>query len=206
MGIIQSTINQALGMAAIAAKLSPTLEAKAKTRAELSDLRRQEKGLKLQEKVLGTMVDLADYTKEEPTEAASLQMKETEEKLSGVKQKQFELKPTKEGAKELVLQRSAAGKGTFMTIPADPEEILQEQEEIARQQEAMQKVATKQEAQLKQKRNFKEYLKQQPIAGGGTVGQLSNKAINSIAKQYSPAQRKKLMDTMDKEKMNKDGK
>lgn len=75
-----------------------------------------------------------------------------------------------------------------------------------RQEEAMTIVKEKQVAQKKQRRNFKDYLKQQPIAGGGTVGQLSDKAINAIAKQYSPSQKKKLMDTMDKEKMNKDGK
>jgi hypothetical protein len=75
-----------------------------------------------------------------------------------------------------------------------------------KQKQAMQKVAEKQAAKQKQRRNFKEYLKQQPIAGGGTIGQLSDKAISQIAKQYSPKQRKKIMDTMDKEKMSKNGK
>lgn len=75
-----------------------------------------------------------------------------------------------------------------------------------RQEEAIKKVKENQAAQKKQRRNFKEYLKQQPIAGGGNVGQLPPTVINALAKQYTPSQRKKLMDTMDKEKMNKNGK
>lgn len=83
------------------------------------------------------------------------------------------------------------------------ERILQER---LRMQKAMKKVANKQDAKQKQKRNFMSYLKEQPTNLGGTVGELPLNVQKQLAKQYSPAQRKQLMDTMDKERMNKNGK
>ena len=79
------------------------------------------------------------------------------------------------------------------------------QELSDRQKKAMENVAKKQDAQQIQRRNFKNYLRKQPISGGGTVGQLPKQMQNIIAKQYSKAERKQLMDTMDKEK-KKNGK
>ena len=80
------------------------------------------------------------------------------------------------------------------------------EELMMRQQEAMQKVANKQDAKQKQKRNFMSYLKEQPTNLGTTVGELPLNIQKQLAKQYSPAQRKQLMDTIDKERMNKNGK
>lgn len=79
------------------------------------------------------------------------------------------------------------------------EKILQER---LRMQKAMKKVANKQDAKQKQKRNFMSYLKEQPTNLGGTVGELPLNIQKQLAKQYSASQRKKLMDTMDKEKTN----
>lgn len=59
-----------------------------------------------------------------------------------------------------------------------------------------------QEAKKNQKRNFMSYLSQQPVAGGGTVGQLDKPLQKMIASQYSPYERKKLMNQMDKENIN----
>lgn len=72
-----------------------------------------------------------------------------------------------------------------------------------RQEEQMKKVKQQQEAKKTQRRNFMSYLSKQPIAGGGTVGELPKNMQKQIAKQYSPIERKKLMNTIDRE--NKDG-
>lgn len=57
-----------------------------------------------------------------------------------------------------------------------------------------------QEAKKKQRRNFMSYLAQQPTSLGGTVGDLPKDMQKQIASQYSKADRRKLMDQMDKEK------
>lgn len=69
-----------------------------------------------------------------------------------------------------------------------------------KQQNSMNKVSEQQEAQRKQRRNFKEYLKNLSIAGSGKVGELPKSAINELAKQYTKSERKKLMDGMDAQK------
>lgn len=66
-----------------------------------------------------------------------------------------------------------------------------------RQEESIKKVKQQQEAKKVQRRNFMSYLKKQPIAGGGTVGELPINMQKQIASQYSKSERKKLMDTMD---------
>lgn len=69
-----------------------------------------------------------------------------------------------------------------------------------KQQNSMNKVSEQQEAQRKQRRNFKEYLKNLSIAGNKKVGELPKSAINELAKQYTKSERKKLMDEMDAQK------
>lgn len=69
-----------------------------------------------------------------------------------------------------------------------------------RQEEQMKKVKEQQEAKKTQKRNFMSYLSKQPIAGGGTVGELPTNIQKQIASQYSKSERKKLMDAMDAQK------
>ena len=68
-----------------------------------------------------------------------------------------------------------------------------------RQKQATVKSKEQQQAKKTQRRNFNEYLKNVPIAGGGTVGQLPVDKQRAIAKQYSNSERKALMDKMDKE-------
>lgn len=204
MGVIQNAINQALGTAALATRLSSRLEAKAKTRAELADLERQEQSIKLQQEALSPMVNVEDYLSEESKEAASLQMKESEQKLSDIKQRQLELKPSKESAAAAVLQRSVARRGTFMTIKEDPEEILREQYDIAEAERAMKKAADIQNTKQSVKRNFKDYVGKLKTSLGGKVGDLPENMQKAIMKQYSTKERKKLMNTIDKEKISDD--
>ena len=68
-----------------------------------------------------------------------------------------------------------------------------------RQQEANKKVEQQRLAKKTQRRNFMSYLQKQPIAGGGTVGELPKQMQKQIASQYTKTQRKQLMDAMDME-------
>ena len=195
MGVIQSAINQMLGTAGIATRLSPGFE----TKQELYKLGKQEKILQEQQSILGKSVDLDELMEGKTVSAQAL--KKAAEKEADIKARKFELSPNNETAKASLFAASAAGRGPLMTFKGDPEEIMQEQEEL-RMQEAMKNVANKQDAKQKQKRNFMSYLKEQPTNLGGTVGEFPLKIQKQLAKQYSPAQRKQLMDTMDKEKTN----
>lgn len=66
-----------------------------------------------------------------------------------------------------------------------------------RQEEQMKKVKQQKEAKKTQRRNFMNYLRKQPIEGGGTVGELPSQVQKQIASQYSKKERKQLMDAMD---------
>lgn len=68
-----------------------------------------------------------------------------------------------------------------------------------RQEEQLKKIKEKKAAQQKQRRNFMTYLKKQPTSLGVSVGELPEKMQKQIASSYSTAQRKKLMDEMDRE-------
>lgn len=67
-----------------------------------------------------------------------------------------------------------------------------------RQKKAMQKVDEKKAAVQKQRRNFMDYLRNQPVSGGGTVGDLPFNVQRQIAATYSKSERRKLMDMEDK--------
>lgn len=72
-----------------------------------------------------------------------------------------------------------------------------------RRENAMSRVGSIAEAKAKQKRNFMEYLRKQPISLGGTnsgtIGDLPKEAQRQIASQYTRGQRKTMMDRMDEE-------
>lgn len=141
MGVIQGAVNQAIGTIGLAARLSPELEEKSKLRAEEGSLAREIRGLEKQQKELEPILNKDDYAKDEPTEAATKMYKKIENRLSEIKERQFELNPTKGSVAESIKQMSAAGKGTLMTIEADPEEIRQEQAVLeAERKRAAQKV------------------------------------------------------------------
>lgn len=54
------------------------------------------------------------------------------------------------------------------------------------------------EAQRQKRRNFmRDYLSKQTTSFGGTVGDLPKNVQKQIASQYTPAERKRLMDAMD---------
>lgn len=71
-----------------------------------------------------------------------------------------------------------------------------------KQEEAMKKAEEVKQAKATQKtkrRNFMNYLKNEPTSLGGTVGELPVEVQKKIAAQYTKSQRKALMDRVDKE-------
>ena len=184
MGVIQNAINQMLGTAGIAARLSPEYE----TKQELHKLGKQETALSLQQESLPTL-DPKEF--EEGKTIAAKQHQEILKKQAEVAQRQFELNPTKETMRKATFARSGAGEGPLFTIPADPEEIMMEQANL--------QAAQRSETRQLQKRNFKDYLSRiDPI-----YDKLGPKAQKIVQQSYSKGERKRIMDTLDKEK--KDG-
>ena len=182
MGIIQSAINQALGTAGMAARLSPGYE----TRQELYKLGKQEKFLKEQEESTPS-VSPEEY--EAGKTVAAQEIKRIEGEQTKVAKRQFELKPTKDSMRKYHKLKSISSEAPLATFRNTPEDELMDK---------MQEVGNKQEKQSKQKRRFKNYLKNLEIAGGGTVGELPSHVQSAIAKQYTKKERTELMDRMDK--------
>ena len=178
MGVIQNAINQMLGTVGIAARLSPEYE----TKQELYKLGKEKQ-------VLNKQSEAAKLVGKDATDPDLLRnigdIKKREMELS---KKKFQLDPTEENFQATVQKQKSY------------RSFNKYEELMMRQQEAMQKVANKQDAKQKQKRNFMSYLKEQPTNLGGKVGDLPLNIQKQVAKQYSPAQRKKLMNTIDREK------
>ena len=59
-----------------------------------------------------------------------------------------------------------------------------------------------QEAKRKSRRNFLDYMKDEPTSLGGTFGELSPKIQKELAKSYSKYQREQIMNRKDKELAN----
>lgn len=144
MGVIQSSINQMLGTAGIAARLSPGYE----KRQKLHELKQEEKVLNQQ----GASAKLIGKDAKDPDTLRSLgNIKERQMDLAS---QQFQLNPNEESFNKMIqLQKSYRSFNNYEAL-------------MQRQQEALRKVAEKQEAQLHQKRNFLSYLGRQPISGG----------------------------------------
>ena len=130
MGIIQNAINQTLGTAGIAARLSPHLE----KRQELRKLKKESKALEsLQE---GT--DYAEATVETIT-------KEQRDVAKNI----AKLDPTKENVKAYVDYAES--------LEAMQPENMAAEQELVRQKQANKKAADRQEAGANQIKNFENY-------------------------------------------------
>lgn len=188
MGVIQNAINQMIGTAGLAARLSPGYD----TRQELHQLSKQEKALSLQKKALPN-ISPEEYEAGESVHARQIQ--ELTSKQADVAQRQFELKPSKENMRKAAFARSTVTNEPLMTFQADPDEIRMEQANL--------KAAQKSETRQKTRRNFMDYLRNIEIQGGGKVGDLPQSIQKKIAAQYPKKDRQSIMNQMDKEK--KDG-
>ena len=77
---------------------------------------------------------------------------------------------------------------------------------IKKREEALKKAEEKfraKQIQKKKRRNFLDYIKNDPTNLGGNVGNLSPKLQKQIAKSYTTYERKKIMDLADKKESNK---
>lgn len=175
--MIQNALNQALGTAGIAARLSPALEEKAKQHHEIQSGK----------KTIGAL---------EEAEAQAMRL-DQKQAASAYEQQRISKAQELFGKYPYAKEAKQFKKMLPMSWGED------EDDDIARQAEAMQKVENKQKAQKTQKRNFMEYLGKQPTSLGGTVSQLPPSLQQQIAKQYTSSQRKTMMDKMDKENENK---
>lgn len=180
MGVIQNAINQMLGTVGIAARLSPEYE----TKQELYKLGKEKQLLNKQSeatKLVGKEVTDPDLIRN----IGDIKKREME-----LSKKKFQLDPRVENFRTAVQKQKSY------------RSFNKYEELMVRHQEAMQKVANKQDVKQKQKRNFMSYLKEQPTNLGGKIGDLPIAMQKTIAKQYSKQDRKKLMDTIDREKNN----
>lgn len=88
--------------------------------------------------------------------------------------------------------------GTFESYTAKPD-LSASEREAAKRALAMQSMATKGSSKIKQKRNFADYLKGLKTSIGNYES-LDPKIQKQILASYSKTERKKIMDTADKEK------
>lgn len=109
-----------------------------------------------------------------------------------IARQQFEKNPSNDTYKKYSDLRSLSYGEPFRTLHDD----------ATKQSTAMDRMIKQQEAKRTQKRNFMSYLAQQSTSLGGTVGDLPMQLQEQIASQYSKAQRKTMMDRMDKEAKN----
>lgn len=190
---IQSNINQGLSLAALLATQNPSLQEIAKKRSEIASLNKQEKAINAAIEATGK-----DIAAKEPYG----------EQLTEVKKRQFELDPTAESFKAYKGKKSER----VLNTPAQPEDIAQERyEQESKQQEvnqylqiyrgaetkAQETLKTKQEEKRKTRRNFLDYMKDEPTSLGSSFGELDPALQKKIASQYSRAERKKIMDRKD---------
>ena len=64
-------------------------------------------------------------------------------------------------------------------------------------------LTTAQEGKRKTRRNFLDYIKDEPTSLGANVGQLDKKLQREIARGYSSAERRRIMDRKDAEREQK---
>lgn len=184
MGAIQNVINQGITTLGVAARLSPQYE----TKQGLHKLKKEEQALDIEQSLI------PEVTPEEFEAGQTVDAKRTKEILerkADIAAERAKLKPTQETVSAARLAASGANRGSLAVIGADPDEIAEEQREIAqeqyeaKQQEAMQKVAAKQTAQQSQKDKFMNWVKNLEVAGGGKVKDLPPNMQAQILAAYS---------------------
>lgn len=183
MGVIQNAINQMLGTAGIAARLSPDYE----TKQELHKLGKQQQ-------ILDKQAESAELRGTEQVTDPDLlrNLGDIKERQLDLSKRKFQLAPTKEGFQDVVSKQQSYRRFNKM------EDIL-----LQKQDQALNQAAQKSESKQSTKRNFMSFLKNVEIAGGGKVGDLPLNVQKQIAKQYSKGERKALMNTMDTKGENK---
>jgi hypothetical protein len=203
---IQSNVNQMISIAGVLLNTNPTLQARAKAReeAKAKELERKKtlENLTQKKAILKEGIDVA--AGEAKPEVGEALLK----KYGATALEQFELDPTKENLADY----TSTLPGPSVTFKEEPEKIAQElyeEEEYQREvqdylnmyrgmsEKATGVLSAKQEEKRKTRRNFLDYIKEEPTSLGGTVGELDPKLQKAIAKNYSKSERKKIMDRKD---------
>lgn len=184
MGVIQSSINSMMGTASIAAGLfaaSPV----GKRISENRNLKAADKSLAAARQSISANEKLSQ-------EERASAVKELAEKQADVAERRFYNKPTTQSAIYAMRERfvNDAATDEMPGVGTSP----QEQAALRAKQSRDNAI----NAKKKQRRNFMDYLKQQPTSLGGKVGDLPPQAQKQIAGQYTRSQRKRLMDMADK--------
>lgn len=191
---IQSNINQGLSIASLLISQNPQVQAAAKKRTDIRNLSQQEESINKAIESTGS-----DIAAKEPYGEA----------LSDIKKKQFELSPSEETFKAY----KETTPSRVLTVEASPEEIAQERFEAEQKEaevnqylemyrsaetKAQENLAVKQNEKRNTRRNFLDYMRDEPISLGGAFGELDIKLQKKIAQQYSKAEKKKIMDRKDR--------
>ena len=200
---IQSNVNQLISVAGLLATQSPAYKTAIEKQGKLRSLGKQEKVLNEQLKTLNE------------AKQGGFDRERIGEELQSIAQQRFEIDPSKKTLESLRAVTPIKGE----PWPADPEEIALERfQEYEREQEvedyfnmykeasekAKQATQVKQEEKRNGRRKFADYLAGEEVrfAGAhgqawGNVGDLSKIQQKEIAKTYSKAERKKIMDKGD---------
>lgn len=118
--MIQGSINQLLSLAAVAARLDPTVEA----RTEANKATKELSAIDKQIEQMNVTKDDIEYG----TKTGKMYQEATAEKAE-VTKRLFKAKPTKENYRKHLMSRSEPD----IVTPADPDEIAQEQAELRAQ-------------------------------------------------------------------------
>ena len=168
---IQATLNQSLSIAGLLISMNPAIKAASEKKQQISALSRRAGTLEK-----GLEIAKASGVKDDLNQ-------ELYQKLSETKKEQFMKDPT------------AESHSAYQQV--EQKRRMSAEEAAAKAEKAM---ADAQTEKRKGRRRFAEYLALEPTGYGGTVGQLPKNVQKELAKQYSKAERKKLMDRRDAEK------
>lgn len=194
---IQSSINQTLSIASVLGSVNPVL----KKKAELRSLNKQKANLIKARDTAGYQnAELAlDYQSD----------------IADVSKQLFEIDPSDKTLAEYKKEYGATEEASMKratVVEADPEEIAAERWEKEQKENeinwyldqyrqasksAQQSLEVKQNEKRSTRRNFLDYLKEEPTSLGLSVGQLGKSAQKYIAGQYDKKERKEIMDRKD---------
>lgn len=194
---IQSNINQIISVAGILASQNPSLREKAARKAEIRDLENElsaNVGALKEHIKKDTSSKVTDQTAD-PEEAQRIitsnweELVSRHEEIRDTAEKLYKKDPTKE---RLEVYRNARD--------ISAEQRTEFDKFMATFKKAEESLEIAQEEKRTARRNFMDYLKDEPTSLGGTVGELDEKLQKEIKKQYSSKDRKSMMDRKDKER------
>lgn len=218
---VQASINNMLSVAGVLASMNPEIRARAENRAEVSKLNAREKALQEQYRQASGKVEdvenlskisaenLLDADELGATKFTSLPDTKTtsriEDDLTDLYAQKFDLSPSA----ETYSAKLAAEYGQYPGLDKEQERVgvFRKHLEAKEAEKAVEEAKRKAEEQLMLKqaekrssRRFMDYLKDEPTSLGVNVGALSKSAQKEIAKNYTKAEKTRIMNTKDLER------